>query len=144
MVEIRPLKEWRELRGFSCNELAEIVGEDPEDLARWEKVGYPFYFGTKVEALFVFYVLIKLVDALKVQDNVIDAVEAPTEARPGDFVLSIGALLTVDPDTFCSLAEYAEEIGLRVAVPNRWDVVLKRFEDLVPEDWEAISPLWSK
>jgi transcriptional regulator with XRE-family HTH domain len=138
MVEVRTLKELRELRGFSRDELAEMIRVDPEDLARWEEVGLPVYLGTKDDALFAFYVFPRLVDALNAYDNVIEAVEAPTEARPGDLVLSLGALLQIDPDTSCFLADHAKEINLRVAVPNRWDIALKRLENVVPKDWEAI------
>jgi len=133
----RTLKEWREQRGLSREELAERTGVDAVLLARLEEVGDPTYADTIEGDAFLKEVIGPIMEVLGLEEGVaMDKV--PIDAAAGAYVLDPGALSKLDEDVECFLAEHAEEIGLRVAVPNRWDVGLKPYADLEEADYEAI------
>jgi hypothetical protein len=135
--EDKTLKEWRELRGLSREELADKSDVDLEDIARWEEVGFPTYFSSRQgDALSQSFVG-PLMEAPNAKEGVA-ATDAPVEAEPGAYVLDLAKLGELDSGVVEFLREHAEEIGLRMAVPNRWDVALQPFENLEPEDVQVV------
>jgi hypothetical protein len=137
-MEHRTLKEWREVRGLSRDELAERTGVDTETIARLEEVGDPTYVCTRESDEYTNVVIGPIMEALGLQGGV-ELAEVPSEARPGHFVLDPSALSELDEGVARFLMEHAEEIDLRCAVPNEWDVGLKRHEDVTEADGRAIK-----
>jgi transcriptional regulator with XRE-family HTH domain len=135
--ENRTLKEWRELRGLSREELAEKAGVSVGILARLEEVGEPYADDTVEGDAFLQLVTGPIMSALGLEEVVVTDV-VPKYAAPGDLVLDPGGLAELDESVWRFLIEHAEEINLRVAVPNRWDVGLKRHQDVSEADAVAI------
>ncbi len=132
----RTIREWRELRGLSREELAEAAGIDADLIARLEEVGSPTYSNTIEGDAFANAVIGPISEALGA--DIIRLPDVPLDARPGALVLDLVALYELDGSVADFLIEHAEEIGLRLAVPNRWDVGLKSYADVGKADFEAI------
>jgi transcriptional regulator with XRE-family HTH domain len=138
MSEAKTLKEWRQLRGLSRDELAARVGIDAETIARLEEVGDPTYANSIEGDAYLNSVIGPIMEALELKEGV-SLAEVPGEARPGNFVLDLAALWELDEGVARFLMEHAEELDLRCAVPNKWDVGLKRHEDVTEADGRAIK-----
>jgi transcriptional regulator with XRE-family HTH domain len=133
----RTLREWRELRGMSREELAEKSGVDEDMIARLEEVGDPVESGTIEGDVFARRVIGPILDALDAHDGIAIA-SVPMDVTPGHWVLDFAALSDLDDSIADFLVEHAGEIALRVAVPNRWGIGLKRFADVDGADAQAI------
>jgi transcriptional regulator with XRE-family HTH domain len=142
-MEGRTLKEWRELRGLSRDELAERVGVDAETIARLEEVGDPTYADTIEGDAYLNGVIGPIMEALGL-DGGVALTELPSAARPGCFVLDPAALWELDESVARFIIEHAEEIDLRLAVPNKWDVGLKPHEYVTEADVRAIKEYCDK
>ncbi len=127
---VRTLRRWRERRGLSREELAELAGVDADLIARLEELGDPTYGpDTRMGQRFNREVLAPLADALL--DGSAEAFHiqvVPEEPMPGYYVLDPLALEELSPETAEFLGEHAEALDLRMAVPSRWGVVLKTLE----------------
>ncbi len=137
MSESKTLREWRELRGLSRAELAEATSLEEELIARIEEVGVPTPVSTRKDDDFTDEVLGSIMEALDIEEDIYFN-DAPIEAKPGDFVLDPSKLADLDPGISEFLQSHAEELDLRVAVPNEWDVALKPYADIRREDLETI------
>ncbi len=137
MDEAKTLKQWRELRGLTIQELAEATFLEEELIARIEEVGVPMPASMRKADDFTDEVLGSIMDALDVKEGV-RFNDAPIEAQPADFVLDPTALAELDAEILEFLQSHAEEISLRVAVPNKWDVALKPYANIRREDYEAL------
>src|SRR5215217_3297613 len=142
-MEYQTLKEWRELMGLSRDELAERTGVDTETIARLEEVGDPTYTSTIERDEYLDEVMGPIMEELGLQGGV-ELTEVPNEARPGHLVLDLAALLELDKAVARFLMEHAKEINLRCAVPNKWDVGLKRFEEVTEADGRAIKEYYGR
>jgi len=131
--EGKTLKEWRERRGLSREELADKSGVDLGDITWWEEVGFPTYYSSRQGDASGRTFVGPLMEAPNTKEGVV-ATDAPVEAEPGAYVLDPAKLGELDSGVVEFLREHAEEIGLRMAVPSRWDVALQPFENLGPED----------
>ncbi len=138
MDKPRTLKEWRELRGLSREELAEQTFLDEKLIARIEEVGVPAPASIRKTDDFTDEVLGSIMEALDLEEG-ISFNDAPIEANPGDMVLDPSRLAKLDPGILEFLQSHAEELNLRVAVPNQWDVALKPYADIRGEDLKAMS-----
>jgi transcriptional regulator with XRE-family HTH domain len=137
-MEDRTLREWRELRGFTREELAEKVGVPARVIARLEEVGDPTYTNTIEGDAYLNGIIGPIMEALGIDGGVALA-EVPRKARPGHLVLDGATLSELDEGIVRFLIEHAEEIDLRLAVPNKWDVRLKRHEYVTEADAKAIK-----
>jgi transcriptional regulator with XRE-family HTH domain len=137
--ETRTLKEWRELKGWSREELAAQTGVGADLIARLEEVGDPTYgAGTRMGERFFQEVISPLADALEA--GAISMEVVPGEPMPGHYVFDILLLEELDPEAAEFLWTHVEELDLRIAVPNRWGVGLKTLEQAdTQEDAEAIA-----
>jgi transcriptional regulator with XRE-family HTH domain len=138
LSESKTLREWRELRGLTREELAEKVGVSANIIARLEEVGDPTYADTLEGDTFLNHVIGPIMEALDLKEGVA-LTEVPVGVRPGYVVLDIAALWELDEGAVRLLLERAEELDLRLAVPNGWDVGLKRHEDVTEADRRAIT-----
>jgi transcriptional regulator with XRE-family HTH domain len=138
MSKHKTFKEWRELRGLSREELAEKTWLDEELIARIEEVGVPTPASIRKADDFGSEVLDSISEALDIEEGVGYDV-APIEANPGDYVLNPTALAALDPGIVEFLKEHAEELDLRVGIPNQWDVALKPIGKVSLEDAENIK-----
>ena len=127
------LKEWRELRGLSIAELAERTGVPQATLKRWEEVGLNAAPYTTAATL--------VEDSLEAVLDVLDAPDVvhpsytPSTPEPGQLVMDCPE----DPRLMNLLMERADELALRVAVPNKeWGTLLKEPSNVTPEDVRAI------
>ena len=113
-----------------ANAVTLITGESVSGLAitRWEEVGFPMREGIEADR-FRSEIIGPLMDILNAREGIVTNT-VPVEAQPGSYMLNPGALAKIDEDVLEFLHEHAEELGLRVAVPNRYDVGLKLYEDL--------------
>ena len=138
MSESKTLKDWRELKGLSREELAEIASVDAETIARGEEVGDPTYVNTIEGDAFLNEVIGPIMDALGLKEGV-SLTEVPSKPKLGTFVLDLAGLSELDESVARFVLEHAEEIDLRCAVPNKWDVGLKRHEEVTEADARAIK-----
>ncbi len=138
MSEPRTLREWRELRGLSREELAEATFLEEELIARIEEVGVPSRASMRKDDDFTDEVLGSIMEVLNLKEG-LHLNDAPIETQPGDFVLNPVELAKLNPEILEFLQSHAEELSLRVAVPNEWDVALKPCADIRWEDCEAIG-----
>jgi transcriptional regulator with XRE-family HTH domain len=138
MDESKSLKEWRELGGLSRAELAESVGVDAEIIARLEEVGHPTYADTMEDDAFLDSVIGPIMEVLGLKEGV-SLTEVPSKVKPGNIVFDAAALWELDESVARFVMEHAEEIDLRCAIPNRWDVGLKRDEDVTEADSREIK-----
>ncbi len=127
----RTLKEWREHRGLSREELAERVGVLASMIERWEEVGLDEEPGSRLGDLFVG----KVMDALEVEEGLVFPY-VPDSPKPGDFIITPGAGAE---SLLEEIIEHAEELNLRMAAPDRWGQSLKPPKDLSDEDHAAIA-----
>jgi transcriptional regulator with XRE-family HTH domain len=136
--EYKTLKEWRELRGLTREELAEKAGVSERVIGRLEEVGDPTYANTLEGDTFLNHVIGPIMEALELDEGVAFA-EVPKEVRPGNVVLDMAALWELDEGVVRFLLEHAEELDVRLAVPNGWDVGLKSYEYVTEADHKAIT-----
>ena len=134
MPEPQTLKKWRELRGFTVEELAAAIGQEPERIERWEEIGWDWEAYTREGDVENQAVIGALFDVLKIEGGM-DGVHAPSSPTPGQYVVNPAKL---PEDVLRYLHEHAEEVGLRLALPSRWGPYLKEYEHLEPADFEAI------
>ncbi len=137
MSEPKTLKEWREFRGLSRQQLAEATFLEEKLIARIEEVGVPTRASVRKDDDFTNEVLGSIMEALDLEEDIYFN-DAPIESSPGDFVFDPSKLADLDPGIVEFLQNHAEELNLRVAVPNQWDVALKPYPDIRREDLEAI------
>ncbi|MDP9484719.1 MAG: helix-turn-helix transcriptional regulator [Actinomycetota bacterium] len=133
--EPRTLKDWRELRGLTVEELADAIGQEPERVERWEAIGWDWEPYTSSGDAEKQDVLGSLVDVLDITGGIV-GVHAPPSPQPGRYV--------VDPTKLPEhvlrfLNEHAEEIDLRMTLPSRWGPYLKEHEHLVPANLKALE-----
>jgi transcriptional regulator with XRE-family HTH domain len=133
----RTLREWRELRGTSREELAEQSGVEPAMIARLEEVGDPTVPNTIEGDRFANTVVAALMKALDAHGGIAIG-SVPANAMPGHLVLDLMALARLDEDVADFLTRHAEEIHLRMAVPTCWGIGLKNYEDVSEADYQAI------
>jgi transcriptional regulator with XRE-family HTH domain len=131
----RTLKEWRELRRLTVEELADAIGQEPFLVERWEAIGWDWEPYTRSGDAEKQDVLGSLLDVLNITGGIV-GVHAPPSPEPGQYV--------VDPTKLPEhvlrfFNEHAEEIGLRMALPSRWGPYLKEHEHLEPADLEALE-----
>ncbi len=138
MEDARTLKEWRELRGLSRAELAEATFLEEDLIARIEEVGIPTRASMRKDDDFTDEVLGSIMEALDLEEDIYFN-DAPIESSPGDIVFDPSKLADLDPGIAEFLQSHAEELNLRVAVPNQWDVALKPYADIQREDIKAIG-----
>ena len=128
------LKELRELRGVSLEELADRTRIPQELLERWEEIGIdaaPCTWKADFWADEELSVILEVLDADRVRPKF-----APTSPEPGQLVIESPK----DPALMDLLTQRALELGLRVAVPTeKWGVVLKDAHALTPDDTQAIA-----
>jgi transcriptional regulator with XRE-family HTH domain len=131
------LKEFRELRGMSVEELADESGVPAQMIERWEGVGMDAAPITRKADFFAYHQLAALGEVLG-----FDRVKVPfaaSEAEPGDMVITafrpserLERLVQEALDT--------EGVNVRIAVPTeRWGVVLKSADEVTPEERQAID-----
>lgn len=129
MSEDRTLKEWRELRGLSREDLAQRLGLTALMVERWEEVGLDAEPGSRYGD----YLVGRIFDALDI-DGSLNLEDVPSEPNPGDVVIRPEAGL--DIDELLKLAE--EPDAVRIAVPNEWGLSLKPIGELAEEDHAAL------
>jgi hypothetical protein len=136
VTESRTLKGWRELAGYGPEEVAEHIGMDEREYRRWEEVGPPYVNSSRKGDEFIETYLLRASELLGPMDRVISP-DAPREPDAGSLVISLPAKL--DHDVMQYLKEHADELGLRVAVPNRFDKALKPYTELTDADRKSIE-----
>ena len=82
MSESMTLREWRELRGLTREELAEKVGVSANIIARLEEVGDPTYADTLEGDTFLNHAIGPIMEALDLKEGVA-LTEVPVGVRPG-------------------------------------------------------------
>lgn len=126
----RTLKEWREHRGLSLEELAGRVGVDAVMVERWEEVGLDAEPGSRYGD----YLIHKIMEALEVEEG-LRLKDVPSEPKPGDLIITGGPGVDIE-----DLVERAEELNVRITVPDRFGLSLKPLKDGVSEeDYAAIA-----
>lgn len=149
----KTLKEWRELKGMSREELASELNDrltkqpagggmfwypvTGTHIARWEEVGLPVKEGFESD-IFGNTVLSVLMDLLGVDEQGLDIEHMPVGPDAGHYVLNPAKLAALDVEVLAFLHEHAEELDLRTAVPNSHDIGLKPFVDVGDDDVKAI------
>ena len=127
------LKELRELRGLSLEELADRTRIPQELLVRWEEIGIdaaPCTWKADFWADEELSVILEVLDADSVRPKF-----APTSPEPGEIVID-----TPDSDLLDLLIDRGAELRLRVAIPTeKWGIVLKYAHDLTDADIQAIA-----
>jgi hypothetical protein len=83
-------------------------------------------------------VLGSIMEALDIEEGIAFE-DAPIESNPGHYVLDPAALAKLDPGIVEFLQEHAEELKLRVGIPNQWDGALKPYSKVNLEDAENIN-----
>ena len=134
--EPRTLKEWRELRGMSIDEVAGKTGFPPEQIRRWEEVGFDAHPYTKKGDELLNEALGELYLVLGVEEEGMSGPDyAPSAPRPGSFV--------VEPNPEVLEVEFiqrnAEALDLRLAVPTEWGTILKPLGDVSGEEFQAVQ-----
>jgi transcriptional regulator with XRE-family HTH domain len=132
MSESKTLKEWRELRGYTVQELADRTGFPPARIRRWEEVGFDFYADTREGDPLFQEAMTKLNRVLGPIPEGMSVVEAPSQPVPGDWVLR-----PVDTEILDELASRREEYGARLVVPTRWGPAIKEYKDTTLADHKA-------
>ncbi len=126
----KTLKEWREHRGLSLEELAGRVGVDAIMAERWEEIGLDAEPGSRYGD----YLIHKIMEALEVEEG-LRLKDVPSEPNPGDLVITGGPGVDIE-----DLIERAEELNIRIAVPDRFGLSLKPLKDgISEEDYAAIA-----
>jgi transcriptional regulator with XRE-family HTH domain len=126
----RTLREWREYRGISREELAERVGVTASMIERWEDIGLDYEPGSRAGD----YIVGKFMDALEIEEG-LRLEHVPSEPKPGDLVITGGPGVDIE-----DLIERAEELNVRIAVPDRFGLSLKPLKDgLTEEDFAALA-----
>lgn len=126
---MKNLKEWREHRNLSREDLAERAGFPVEAIERWEEVGFDVEPGSRSGDVVVNRLM-----------NVLDAGEGmrteymPDSPKPGDLVITPGEGAGVE-----DLIERAEELNVRISVPDRFGLSLKPLKEVSGEDYAAIA-----
>ncbi len=133
MEDAKTLKEWRELRGLSAQEVADRVGVDLSRYQRWEEVGFDWDSDTREGAELLDLYVAKLMRVFGLPDEGLVVNDVPSKPNPGDLVVR-GV-----PEIVRLLSEYGDEINPRMAVPTRWGIVLKPTKDVTFEDHKAIG-----
>lgn len=125
----RTLREWREYRGLSREELAGRVGVHAGAVRRWEEIGLDCEPGSRAGD----YIVGKVMEALEVEEG-LKLEHVPSEPKPGDMVITPGPGVDIE-----DLIGRAEELNVRIAVPDRFGLSLKPLKDgLTEEDYAAI------
>ncbi|MBA2693953.1 MAG: helix-turn-helix domain-containing protein [Rubrobacter sp.] len=125
----KTLKEWREHRGLSLEELAERIGVTVLMVERWEEIGLDAEPGSPLGDRFIH----KIMEALEVEEGLVFP-HVPDSPKPGDLVITPGEGMEVE-----DLMEYAEELDVRVSVPDRFGLSLKPVKGVSEEDFAAIA-----
>ena len=125
----RTLREWREHRDLSREELAERIGVTENMVERWEEIGLDAEPGSRYGD----YLVGRITDALRV-DGVLHLEHVPDSPNPGDLVITPGPGVDIE-----DLLERAEELNVRVAVPSKWGPMMKPIEELEAADHKAIA-----
>ncbi len=124
------LREWRELRGLSREDLAERIGVTAFEVERWEEVGFDHPPGSRLGD----FVAGKVVDALDAGEG-LKLEHVPSEPNPGDLIITGGPGVDIE-----DLIGRAEELNIRIAVPDRYGLSLKPLKDgLTEEDYAALA-----
>lgn len=133
---MRDLKEWREHRNLSREDLAERAGFPVEAIERWEEVGFDVEPGSRGGDVVVNRLM-----------NVLDAGEGmrtkyvPDAPESGDLVITpagfpgyggAGGLVE-------EILEHSEELNVRMFVPDEFGGRLVNIEDFSDEDDAAIQ-----
>jgi len=124
------LKEWRELRGLSREDLAERAGVTASMVERWEEIGLDAAPGSRYGD----HLVGRLFGALDIDGSLI-LENVPSEPNPGDLVVTPGA--GVEPGDLLKLV--ADPDAVRIAVPNDWGLTLKPVHELTEEDHAAMA-----
>jgi transcriptional regulator with XRE-family HTH domain len=135
MAESKTLRDWRELRGLTVEELADMIGQDSERVERWEELGWDWEPYTSAGDAEDQEVINSLFAALGIEGG-IAGVHAPPAPEPGQYVVDPAKL---PEDMLRFLVENAEEVGVRVSLPSRWGAYLKAHAFLEPADLEALE-----
>jgi transcriptional regulator with XRE-family HTH domain len=130
----KTLKEWREHRGLSREELAGRVGVVESMVERWEEVGLDAEPGSRLGDLFIG----KLMEALEVEEGLMIE-HVPDSPKVGDLVITPGPDLGIE-----ELLERAEELNLRIVIPDAWGQTLKPPAEATDEDYGAIEEHFRK
>lgn len=136
MNEDRSLSEWRNLAGYSPEEVAEHIGMDEREYRRWEEVGPPYPNSSRKGDQFIETYLPRAEELLGPMDRVVSP-DAPREPDAGSLVISFPWKL--DDTVMDYLQEHADELYLRVAVPNRFDAALIPYTKLTDDDRKSIE-----
>jgi transcriptional regulator with XRE-family HTH domain len=128
------LKEWRELREITLEELAERTGIPLAVLERWEEIGIDAApYSREADFLRDNYLSVVL---WELGASSVTSSYTPTNPEPGQLIIESPE----DPEVMDFLLGRAKELGLRVAVPTeKWGTVLKDAHDLTGEDAQAIA-----
>ena len=129
----KTLKELRELRGLTLEELADRTNIPKTKLRRWEEVGLDAAPYTTAATLAEDN-LESVLDVLDA-DNVTHPSYTPSTPEPGQLVMDCPDNLQL----MNLLWERADELALRVAVPSKkWVTLLKEPPNVTLEDVRAI------
>ncbi len=97
---------------------------------RWEEIGFDAEPGSKLGDFFIH----KIMEALEVEDG-LRLEHVPSEPKPGDLIITGGPGVDIE-----DLIGRAEELDVRIAVPNRFGLSLKPLKDgITEEDYAAIT-----
>lgn len=144
MDETKTIKEWRLERGLSREELAQMVGVEPERIARWEEVGLDFHLHSEEDELLG----PRLFAALEPGPGSYPLIYRPSRPSPGDLVFArrtfsrvIGLLSK--HGLLGELLEEGVHMGtsdqISVVVPTPYGDALVPLEDITSEDEDAIQ-----
>ncbi len=124
------IRERREELGLSLEELAERIGVAASMVQRWEEVGLDAEPGSRYGD----YLIHKIMEALGVEEGLrLDHV--PDSPKPGDLIITGGPGVDIE-----DLIERAEELNVRIAVPDRFGLSLKPLKDgISEEDYAALA-----
>lgn len=127
----KTLKEWRELRGLTREELAQRIGVTADMVERWEEIGLDYEPGSRAGD----YLVGKIMEVLEVEEG-LRLEHIPSEPKPGDLVITpaAGAESLLE-----EILEHSEELHVRMAVPDGCGLSLKPPRDLTDEDQGAVE-----
>jgi transcriptional regulator with XRE-family HTH domain len=124
------IRERREELGLSLEELAERIGVTASMVERWEEIGLDAEPGSRLGD----YLIHKIMGELGSEEGLVFP-HVPDSPRPGDLVITGGPGVDIE-----DLIERAEELDIRIAVPDRFGLSLKPLKDgLSEEDCAALA-----
>lgn len=132
----RTIKDWREFRVISREDLASKLDLPVEVIERWEEIGFDVKPGTRAGD----FMLSKLAKALDAGEGL--SVEyVPSGPEVGDLIIKPGP----EADALIEdLFEGAEGLDLRMCVPDAWGHTLRPAKELSEADQTAIHDYFDK